>query len=430
MQAAILAVGSELLGTDRLDTNSLRITESLHRFGVPVRRKAVVGDDIDELATEITHALARCSLVIVTGGIGPTSDDLTREAVAQALGRKLERQQWIVEDIRAKFARFGREMPDVNRKQADVIEGAEVLPNRRGTAPGQRVDAPAGSIFLLPGVPHELEGLVTGALEPWLADARGRSAVGMRWLKVACVPESSLEQLIAPFFEEFGSEGLSILSRPGEILLQLSDGASSEQGLAEREERLGSILGDAIYGRRREDSLERTVGELLRVSGTTVVTAESCTGGLIAERLTRVPGSSDYFLGAAVTYSNRLKTALLGIDEALLEAHGAVSREVVTAMARGARGRLGGDWAIAVSGVAGPEGGSEDKPVGTVDLAVASPSDEVRYLRARFPGGRGRIREQASQWALDMLRRWLAGAERPDASHLAPRNLVVRQAAR
>ncbi len=430
MEAAILAVGSELLGTDRLDTNSLRITESLHRFGVDLRRKSVVGDDVEELAAEVAHALGRSELVIVTGGIGPTSDDVTREAVARALGRGLERQEWIVDEIRAKFARFGRQMPEANRKQADVIQGAEVLPNRRGTAPGQRVDHPGGTLFLLPGVPHEVEGLIVGALEPWLAEHGGGPALEIRSIKVACVAESSLEHLIAPYLDEFGSAGLSILSRPGEILLQLSGAGDGPGDLAAREDRVLGLLGAAVYGRRREDTLEATVGDLLRAAGATVVTAESCTGGLVAERLTRVPGSSDYFLGSTVTYADRLKSGLLGVSRALLERHGAVSREVVTAMAAGARSLLGGDFSIAVSGVAGPGGGSADKPVGTVDLAVAGPRDEMRYLRVRLPGGRQQVREQASQWGLDMLRRWLIGAERPDASDLAPRAAAASRAGR
>ncbi len=425
MQAAILAVGSELLGTDRLDTNSLRITESLHRFGVQVRRKCVVGDDVEELATEIGSAHGRYPLLIITGGIGPTSDDLTREAVALALDRELVHQEWIVDDIRAKFARFGREMPDSNRKQADVIEGAEVLANRRGTAPGQRIDHAGGTIFVLPGVPHEVEGLIEHALEPWLESAVGAEAVEVRWMKVACVPESTLEQLIAPYFEEFAADGLSILSKPGEILLQLSGPSGSAEELALRERRLVELLGDAVYGHGRDDTLERTVGELLRDAAATVVTAESCTGGLVAERLTRSPGSSDYFLGAAITYSNELKSDLLGVDPRLIEKHGAVSREVVEAMALGGRTALGGDYCIAISGVAGPGGGTAEKPLGTVDLAVAGPDRKVRYLRVQLPGDRDRIRQQASQWGLDMLRRWLSGAQDPSAAHLAPRAVEV-----
>lgn len=420
MKAAILAVGSELLGTDRLDTNSLRITDALHRFGVTLERKSVVGDDPEELVAELLHALGRYDLVVVTGGLGPTSDDVTREAVATALGRGLERQERIVEDIRAKFARFGREMPDSNAKQADVVSGAAVLPNPRGTAPGQRVDHDGGSLFLLPGVPHEVEGMLVDAVEPWLAERSG-APVELRHMRVACVSESSLEHLIRPYFEVYGSGGLSILSKPGEILLRLSAGPAQAGDLAEREARLLEILGDAVYGRKRDDTLEATVGSLLRSAGATVVTAESCTGGMVAERLTRVPGSSDYFLGSTVAYSYELKKSLLGVDRDELERHGAVSREVVTAMAEGARKLLVGDYCIALSGVAGPGGGTEEKPVGTVDIAVAGPIGETRHLRVRFPGDRQRIREQASQWGLDMLRRMLIGAARQDASHLAPR---------
>jgi nicotinamide-nucleotide amidase len=424
MQAAILAVGSELLGTDRLDTNSLRITKSFQRYGVELKLKSVVGDEIGELASEVEHALAACDLVVITGGIGPTTDDITREAVAQALGRQLIRDESIVEGIRRKFASFGRDMPDSNRKQADVIEGAMVLENRLGTAPGQRVDDPRGTIFLMPGVPREVEGLIPRALDPWLAErGRGRE-VEQGHLRVACVSESSLEQLIQPYYERYGSLGLSVLSKPGEILLQVS-GVERVGEVAskveEREQFLADLLGEAVYSRRPDEDLEGVVGALLRAGGATAVTAESCTGGLVAERLTRVPGSSQYFLGSTVTYSYELKCELLGVPRSVLERHGAVSREVVTGMAVGARRLLGGDYCIAISGVAGPGGGSPDKPVGTVDLAVAGPDNDIRHLRVRLPGGRALIREQAAQWGLDMLRRFLLAADEPDASYLAPR---------
>ncbi len=423
MRAAILAVGSELLGTDRLDTNSLRITETLHRYGVALTRKSVVGDDPEELAAELAYSIARCDLLVVTGGIGPTCDDVTREAVAMALGRRLVRDQEIVEGIRAKFASFGREMPDSNDKQGDVIEGGVVLQNHRGTAPGQRVEHSRGTLFLLPGVPHEVEGLIVGELEPWLKE-RGSMPIELAHLKVACVSESSLEHLIQPYRDRFGTVGLSILSRPGEVLVRLTGGepgSDGSRGLREREACLVDLLGEAVYARRPEQTLEATVGQLLQAAGSTVVTAESCTGGLVAERLTRVPGSSEYFLGSTVTYSYELKASLLGVDRREIQRHGAVSREVVTAMAEGARTLLAGDYCIALSGVAGPGGGTPEKPVGTIDIALAMPDGPTRHLRVRLPGDRGRIREQAAQWGLDMLRRRLIGAVEPDASYLAPR---------
>ncbi len=421
MRAAILAVGSELLGTDRLDTNSLRITETLHRYGVPLVSKGVVGDSPTELSAKLRHLTARCELVVVTGGLGPTSDDVTREAVAEALELSVERQERLVEELRRKFARFGREMPDSNRKQADVIEGAEVLANPRGTAPGQRVDHPGGSVFLLPGPPREMEGLLIAEVEPWLRE-RGAEPVEQLDLKVACLSESTLEHLIQPYYEDFGPEGLSILSSPGEVLLQVTAEADvSSEALAARRDRLAAILGDAVFARTRSATLEGTVAELLIERGSTVVTAESCTGGLVAERLTRIPGSSAYFLGAAVAYSYELKSSLLGVDRQVIERYGAVSREVVTGMAEGARQLLAGDFCIALSGVAGPGGGTDEKPVGTIDLALAAHDDETKHVRIRVPGDRDLIRQQASQWALDLLRRHLVGAAHPDASHLAPR---------
>lgn len=418
MRAAILAVGSELLGADRLDTNSLRLTESLLLHGVALGHKSVVGDDPEEIAAAVELALGRCQLVLITGGLGPTRDDVTREGVARALGRSLERREEIVEDIRRKFARFGKKMPEANRRQADLIEGAEVLENRWGTAPGQRVVHGEATIFLLPGVPAELERLVPLHLEPWLA-RRAAPAAETAVLKVACIGESALEDRLRPYYDELGGDRLSILSRPGEITLRVGAG----DGGATLERRLGrlvEVLGDSVFARDAETSLEGVVGQGLRAAGATVVTAESCTGGLVAERLTRVPGSSDYFLGGVVTYADRQKRELLGVPAELLAAHGAVSEAVVRAMARGARERLGGDFAIAVSGIAGPGGGSDEKPVGTVHVAIAGPGGRELHRRLQLPGGRRRIRAQAAQWALDLLRRELADRAAEAAGSEAP----------
>ena len=410
MRAAILAVGSELLGSERLDTNSLLLTRELERFGVRLMRKAVVGDDLAELEATLRELFAAVDLVLVTGGLGPTADDLTRQAVAAALGRGLDESAEIVADIEAKFASFGMPMPAVNRRQAAVIEGAEVLTNRRGTAPGQRLDHAGGTLFLFPGVPHELEAMVRHALVPWLERLSGRPPLEMRLFKVACVPESTAEEMLAPAYEEFGAESIALLASAGELQVRLTarGGAAGAGGLDRLEARVAEILGEAVFGRRPEDTLEAVVGGLLGAADRTLATAESCTGGLVAGRLTRVPGSSAWFVGSAVTYANRLKVEMLGVDAGVIERHGAVSREVAEAMAAGVRARLGSDYGLSITGIAGPDGGSDDKPVGTVHLALAGPADgEPAHRHLRLPGDRDRVRRLTSQWALDLVRRTL-----------------------
>jgi nicotinamide-nucleotide amidase len=434
MRAAILAIGSELLGTERLDTNSLRLTGALARHGVELRRKAVTGDSEAEIAAELTHTLPRVDLVLLTGGLGPTSDDVTREAVAAALGRRLIFHGETLARIERRFQAMGLRMASVNRRQAEIVEGAEVLPNANGTAPGMRLATPSGAIlFLFPGVPSELEAMIGTYLEPWLAERSGGAVRETAVLKVACVPESALEERIAPAYAEFGREAITILAKPGEIRLEMTaTGPEAERRsrLAAMQRRLAELAGDAVYAERDADTLESVVGDLLRRAGRTLTAAESCTGGLLAERLTRVPGSSDYFLGGAVVYTNALKTRLVGVPEALLAAHGAVSEPVARAMAEGVRRALGSDYGVGITGVAGPGGGSEAKPVGTVHLAVAGPAADpagaaagaadVVHRQVRFPGDRERVRWQSSQLALEMLRRLLlAGAAGPRAGALA-----------
>jgi len=409
MQAAILAVGNELLGSDRVDTNSLRLAAVLARAGVPLATKLVVGDDIALIAAAARELADRYDLLLVTGGLGPTQDDLTREAIAEVVGRTLVRDTEVLEDLRRKFAAFGIEMASVNEKQADVIEGADVLVNRRGTAPGMRVRHNGCTLFMFPGVPTELEGLAESALEPWLAE--NTSGFGLeRWvLKVACLPESTLEQRLQPFYEEWGEEGVALLPSAGEVAIRLSiDGLAEERErwLRPRRQALRDLLASAIFTEEEGTTLESAVGEALASAGLSVATAESCTGGLVAERLTRVAGSSRYFLGSIVSYANEVKLGLLNVSQELLEAHGAVSQEVAVAMARGVLTALGSDLSVAVTGIAGPDGGSPEKPVGTVHVALCGAGqNDVVHRRLRLPGDRERVRWVTSQWALEMLRR-------------------------
>ncbi len=415
MRAIIVAVGSELLGVDRLDTNSLRLTERLLRYGVALRRKVVVGDDEAEIALEIGRALADAELVLVSGGLGPTADDVTREATAAALGRGLVFDEQILRRIERRFERMGRRMAEVNRRQAFVIAGAEVLANPRGTAPGLRVEQDGRTVFLLPGVPVELDGFIEREIEPWLAERSPGVSFESATLRVACVPESDVEEMLGPAYAEFGREWITVLASPGDVRVRLTAEGGDETRaarLAQMTERVAGLLGESAYSRREEDDLETVTGALLRAAGATLATAESCTGGLIAERVTAVAGSSDYFAGGVVAYSNALKQRLLGVAEATLREHGAVSEPVARALAEGACRVLGADFGIGVTGIAGPGGGTAEKPVGTVHVAVAQSGGPTVHRLVRLPGDRERVRKFSSQLALEMLRRQLLGAAR------------------
>jgi nicotinamide-nucleotide amidase len=422
--ATILAVGSELLGVDRLDTNSLRLTATLREHGVALRRKAVVGDDESAIADELRRMVAEAEVVIVTGGLGPTSDDVTREAAAAAFGRALREDREVLAAIEARYRSFARRMPEVNRRQALVIEGATVLVNPQGTAPGQRLEAGGATLFLLPGPPRELEVMISSQLEPWLASRVPQAAGALEtWaLRVAGVAESEIEERIAPAYAEFGREPITVLASAGDIVLKVTaagPAAARRARLEAMQRRLAELAGDAVYSWREDEDLETVVGNLLRRRGQTVGVAESCTGGLVAQRLTRIAGSSDYFRGGVVAYANDVKESLALVPAALLREHGAVSEEVALALARGARRQTGSDWGIGITGIAGPGGGSEEKPVGTVYVAIdgeaagtAATSGPLRHRRLRLPGDRERVRWLSSQFALDLLRRHLLASGR------------------
>lgn len=410
MRAAIVAVGSELLSVDRLDTNSLRIAALLEGAGVELVRKAVVGDDEAAIAAEIARSFEDAGLVVVTGGLGPTADDVTREAAARALGRPLAERPEIVAAIERRFASFGRVPSANNRRQALVLDGAAVLENPRGTAPGQRIDSAAGTLFLFPGVPIELELFLERDLAPFLAGSGGGVRRARRMLRVAMRPESEIDSRLEPVYAEFGREAITLLASPGEVrVVALASGTEPEV-----EARLAAIvasvrerLGADCYGEGEETTLEAAVGAELAARSLSVATAESCTGGLVAARLTSVAGSSRYFPGGVVAYSNLQKTALVGVPSDLLAAHGAVSEPVAWALADGVRERFAADLGVGVTGIAGPDGGSPEKPVGTVHVAVVGPGESRRHRAFRLPGDRERVRRQASQAALELVRRQL-----------------------
>jgi len=418
VRAAVIAVGSELLSTDRLDTNSLRVAALLERYGVELVGKSVAGDDERAVATEIGRRLADAELVVVSGGLGPTADDVTREAVAAALGRPLVEDPEVWRAIERRFASFGRVPTANNRRQAEIIAGARVLPNPRGTAPGQRLELDGGrALILLPGVPVELEGLLAEQVEPWLAARAGGAALEYAVLKTAMRPESEVDRELEPAYAEFGREAITVLAAPGEVRVRLSARGPEPERRARLEAmraRVRALLGRAVFAEQGEATLEGVVGALLAGRGLTVATAESCTGGLLAERLTRVPGSSGWFPGGVVAYANESKVRDLGVPEALLAAHGAVSEPVARALAQGARQRFATSLGVGITGIAGPDGGSPEKPVGTVHVALAGPDERTIHRPYRLPGDRERVRWFAAQAALEMIRRRLlfrTGAE-------------------
>ena len=409
MRAELLAVGSELLMPQRAESNGVYLTARLREVGIDVQARTTVADDLGVLEAALRGALARADLVITTGGLGPTADDLTREAAAAALGRPLHRVPETVAWLEARFARFGRPMAPVNLKQADLIEGAVSLLNPRGTAPGQRVEVDGRLLILLPGPPREMEPMFEEQALPLLR-ARGAGRVLLtRVLKIAGMGESDVEQRVAPIYTRYANPRTTILGGPGQVELYLTAEAADAPAAGALLEELAAGLRAAIPGRVfSEDGAElpATVAALLRERGASLALAESCTGGLLAARLTDAPGASAFLDRGYVTYSNRSKVEMLGVDPGVIEAKGAVSEDVARAMAEGAQRAAGTAIGIGITRIAGPDGGSPEKPVGLVYVAIAGPAgDSVK--RAHFPGDRDRVRHQATQLALEMLRRGL-----------------------
>ena len=408
MKAEIIAVGSELLTPDRVDTNSLFLTAHLNRLGIEVTRKTIVGDDLASLRNAFEDAAKRVELIIASGGLGPTEDDRTRDAVADLLGRKLARDPAVMGMIEARFRKIGRPMSTVNARQAMVPEGAIVLENDRGTAPGLWLEASGRIIILLPGPPHELKAMFSAQVEPRLARLSTGVRLVARELRVAGMGESDVDQRIAPIYTRHEDVQTTILAAPGEIQIHLrtwtKDAQAAERQLQGIQESIVLALGEAVFTTAGK-SMEEVVAQELTMHQATIATAESCTGGLLAERLTRVAGSSAYFLGGVVSYSNTLKSAWVDVPAEIIEARGAVSSEVAVALADGIRRRTGATLGVGITGVAGPTGGTPEKPVGTVHVAIADASGS-KERGVHYPGERDRIRWQASQTALDLVRRY------------------------
>jgi nicotinamide-nucleotide amidase len=417
MKACILAVGSEMLTPFRVDTNSLFITERLNEVGYDVRLKAVVADDIDELARVIDGALGWADLVVITGGLGPTEDDITRDAIARVLGVPCDVNEDVVERIRARFARRGMTMPENNRRQAMVPRGAAMLENANGTAPGLWLERGRTSIVVLPGPPREMQPMLEAAIRDRIAADAGGAHLVRRVLRLTGRAESDVDAHAHPIYGKWTSQEVpistTILAVLGQVELHLAAQASARAdavaALDAAVQELVEVFGPAIYSTDGR-TLEAVVGDLLRARRMTIAVAESCTGGLLASRLTDVPGSSDYVERGVVCYSNRAKTEMLGVPAGLIAEHGAVSEPVARAMAQGVRSEAGTNVGVGVTGIAGPGGGSKEKPVGTVAIA-AIVDDEERVRSFQFLGGRDLVKFQAAQSALNMVRLMLLRAD-------------------
>jgi nicotinamide-nucleotide amidase len=413
VKAEIVAIGSELLTPFRKDTNSLFLTQKLNELGVDVIFKTIVGDSRQHLLSAAEMALSRGDIIIFMGGLGPTEDDLTREAIAEVLGLELHRDDEILANLEQRFARHRTKMSPNNAKQADILAGATVLPNPVGTAPGQwlsgKFDDQEKIILLLPGPPHELRRLFEEQCMERLRAKLPPLYIATRVLKIAMMPESQCDARVAPIYKRYPDVQTTILAGAGEIQLHLKLQGNSSESAQERVDQLAGELedelGDCVFSSRGE-SLEQIVGYYLQMRNATLAVAESCTGGLLAERITSVSGSSRYFVGGVVVYSNDLKSQLADVPPELLEKHGAVSKEVAAALAGGIRKRCHATLGIGITGIAGPTGGTEQKPVGLVFHALAS-EGSTDVVERTFPGDRRRIRWFATQQALDMTRRKL-----------------------
>jgi len=411
--AEIIAIGSELLTPTRTDTNSLWLTGKLNEIGIEVKLKTIVGDDRERLEETIKDAFRRSDIVVTTGGLGPTEDDITRQISARAIGRELVFHQGLVDDLIERFRRWGREMPEINKRQAYIIEDAEILPNPNGSAVGMLSEIDEKFLVVLPGPPRELKPMFETHVLPKLKEKAGEIFVKRKILRVAGMGESALDEAIAPVYKEYKNVDTSVLFNRSEIEIHLTATAKTEdeavKNLDELAVRIVEKLGVAVFAMNGE-TMEEIVGAILKANQKTLAVAESCTGGLIAERLTEISGSSEYFIEGVVAYHNEAKIRTLNVPREFIEKYGAVSAEVAEAMAKGVRERAETDFGISVTGIAGPNGGSEEKPVGLVFIGYASET-ETKSMKINLPGDRYLIRWRASQAALDLLRRKILKVE-------------------
>ncbi|MGA1983170.1 MAG: competence/damage-inducible protein A [Acidobacteriaceae bacterium] len=416
MIAEIIAAGSEMLTPFRQDTNSLYLTERLNELGVQVAFKTIVGDNLAHLTGAAKAAIARADIVVFSGGLGPTEDDLTREAVGAALGLRLHRDNDILAAMYKRFAARRMTMPPNNAKQADVLQGAEVMENANGSAPGQYIDTVVGRhrkiVILLPGPPKELKGMYEAQCHPRLLDTLPARHMARRLLRMALIPESQVDARTAPIYKLYKDVETTILAGAGEIQLHFvcakASDAEAQARVDELAERVEQEMGEAVFSSHGE-SLEEMVLLMLGLRHMTLAAAESCTGGLLAERLTAVPGSSRYFLGGAVVYADRLKTTFAEVPDEMIRTDGPVSEAVARAMAEGIQRRTGASVGVGITGIAGPGPGvgpDEGKPIGLVYVAISFAGErKAKVTELHLAGDRERIRLWASQHALELLRR-------------------------
>lgn len=418
MIAEIIAAGSEMLTPYRQDTNSLYLTSRLNELGVQVAFKTIVGDNLEHLTGAAKAAIARADIVIFSGGLGPTEDDLTREAVGAALGLGLRRDNDILAAMYKRFAARRMAMPPNNAKQADRLDGAEVLENANGSAPGQYIDTVVGRhrkiVILLPGPPKELKAMYEAECRPRLAATLPARHMARRMLRMALIPESQVDARTAPIYKQYTDVETTILAGSGEIQLHFvcakPNQAEAQARVDELAEKIEAEMGEAVFSSHGE-SLEEMVLLMLGLRHMTLAAAESCTGGLLAERLTAVPGSSRYFLGGAVVYADRLKTTFAEVPEEMIRTEGPVSEAVARAMAEGIRRRTGASVGVGITGIAGPGpgvGADEGKPIGLVYVGLSFATEkQAKVVELNLAGDRERIRLWASQHALELLRRAL-----------------------
>jgi len=412
LNAEVLTVGAEILAGDILDTNARDVALALRELGIPVTRRESLPDDEAAIAEAVGRAMSRASVVVLTGGLGPTPDDRTREGVARALGRPLKLRPDLVEALRARYLSYGhREMPSANLVQVTLPEGADAIANPIGTAPGFRIETPDSVLFAVPGVPREMQRMLSETIVPWLAAHRPVRALRSKTLKTIGIGESDLVERFGDVFRTLGGVDLAFYPQLPGVHLKLTASAAATQDAIRDLERAAGVLerhlGDYVYGTDGDD-LAAVTGELLAARGWSLGTAESCTGGSLAGYLTSAPGASRYFQEGVVAYANRVKVERLGVGEDLLRAHGAVSEEVARAMAEGLRERSGLDITVAVTGIAGPTGGTEEKPVGLVYTAIAAP-DGTRAWRSTHPGPRDMVVRRTVRTDVNRLRLVLLG---------------------
>jgi len=408
-RSELIAVGSELLDPWHSDTNGSYLSRRLGEHGIAVRYRTVVGDVREDLKEGFRVALGRSDLIIATGGLGPTVDDLTRDAVAELLDLPLVLDERTARGIEERFRGLALPMPPQNRRQAMVPRGAEILPNRIGTAPGLWLEAGRATIVLLPGVPEEMRQMTEDSVLPRLPAAGERFAY--RVIKIAGLPESEVDRRLERVAREAGPVGWTILASPGQIEIHLRErvrGIERPGGIDTIDGAIVAVLGDHVFA-RDEETLEEVVGRLLVARGESLSIAESLTGGAIASLITSVPGASRYFLGAIVAYSDETKVALPGVRKETLETLGAVSAGTAAEMAGGARRALGTTWALSATGYAGPQGGGPERPPGNVFLGLSGPGIETTR-EVTFPGSRQTVRLRTARLALDLMRRTLLGA--------------------